>query len=139
MAADCSDSLAAHIVCCAPHNGLTHGESRLSLSTVYLLASSSLDFCLTPLSSVVWRRQRSLLMIVHFSCIVPFFFLSVGISSSPLLSFPTRFLIIANARAAFQTEYGLDCSPDVLPDHAVYLNLEPAANTRLHLAKNQAD
>lgn len=101
MAADCSDSLAAHIVRCVPHNGLTHGESALSLSTVHLLASSSLDFCLTPLSPVFWWRQRSLLMIAHFTCIVPFFFISVGISSSPLLSFLTRFPIIANSLAAF--------------------------------------
>lgn len=36
MAADCSDSLAAQIVCCAPRNGATHRES--TLFTVRLLA-----------------------------------------------------------------------------------------------------
>lgn len=38
MAADCSDSLAAQIVCCQADNGLTHGELTPSLFTVQLLA-----------------------------------------------------------------------------------------------------
>lgn len=36
-AADCSDSLAL-IVCCAPHNGPTHGKATPSFFTVRLLA-----------------------------------------------------------------------------------------------------
>lgn len=38
MAADCSDSLAAQMVCCVPHKGLTHGESTANMFTVHLLA-----------------------------------------------------------------------------------------------------
>lgn len=37
MAADCSDSLGTWLVCCGPHNGLTHGELMPSLFCVYIL------------------------------------------------------------------------------------------------------
>lgn len=102
MAADCSDSLAAQIVCCQADNGLTHGELTPSLFTVQLLAVL-IGFLFDSFVPMFWWRQHSLLMIAPSSCIFPFFFVSVGISSFLLLCFSTRFLTIANSWAGFHS------------------------------------
>lgn len=52
MAADCSDSLGTQLVCCVPHNGLSHEESTQGLFTVHLSAVSLESPCLTSLLSL---------------------------------------------------------------------------------------
>lgn len=101
MAADCSDSLAAPILCCVPHNGLTHGESTLSLFTLHLLAVLIGFLFDSFVARVLAETALSSHDCAFFMYCSPLFFISVGISNFSLLSFSTRFLIIANSRAGF--------------------------------------
>lgn len=77
MAADCSDSLGTWLVCCVPHNGLTHRESTPSLFSVHLFAILLELLFDSFVASVFWLRQWSFLMTVYFfshtsgNCVFP--------------------------------------------------------------------
>lgn len=81
MAADCSDSLGARLVCCVPHNGLTHRESTASfsvhLSAVLLEHSVWLLCCLCVLMETV-VFSYDCVFFLHCS-----FFIPMGMASFP--------------------------------------------------------
>lgn len=103
MAADCSDSLAAQIVCCQADNGLTHGELTPCLFTVQLLAvlvGFLFDSFVAHVLVETALSSHDFAFFLYFSF---FFFISVGISSFLPLRFSTRFLTIANSCAGFHS------------------------------------
>lgn len=77
MAADCSDSLGTRLVCCPPHNGLTHRELTPSLFSVHLWAvSQGISVWLLCCFWVLMETEVFSFYCVSF-CIVPPFHTSV--------------------------------------------------------------
>lgn len=119
MAADCSDSLAAQILCCVPHNGLTHEESTLSLSTVHLITVLIGALFDSFVAHVLGETAL-------FSHDCAFFSFYWEFPVSLCFLFPPGFLLLQTFGLIFTPEFGLNCLSDALPDNTAYINLERA-------------